>query len=367
MAFVIGGCKPNLDESLSIVGDPIVLAVRSDPAEAAPISATGASSTVQLTALYVDRNGPIAQAPISWAFCNARNPLANLGAVNPECLQVSGSWFQPIGVGVSVNGPLPEIGCQQFGPLVPQPQPGQPQGRPVDPDPTGGYYQPARLIVPSDGGDLTGISDTRLSCGSGLATGTVGVEYASRYHANANPAVASLSLVEGSSTAPPWTMDSIGNGSTTGDAGDGGTGSEGGAAGSTNTVEAGTHVTLRAAWAPCPTTDVCGDGFCGPDETFKECPSDCTKPVGCTGAERFAEFDIGPQTVVDARESMIVSWFATSGSFDNDSTGRDSTDTTPSSDNGWTAPQAAGTVHLWVVLRDDRGGSGWGEYTIQVP
>ncbi len=311
-----------------------------------------------LTALYVDRDGPIASAPISWAFCNARNPLANLGSVNPQCLQASGSWFVPIGEGVSVSGTLPDIACQQFGPDVPQPQPGQPQGRPVDPDPTGGYYQPTRLFVPSDAGMLTEIAETRLSCGAGVATGPQGADYNRHYRANTNPEVASLSVI-GASAAVTWSPD---------DAGDGGAPPDGGTASSpgANVVKTGAHVTLRAAWDPCPLTDRCGDGFCGPDETVKGCPADCLNPVGCTGAERFVDFDVSAQTLFDVRESIAVAWFATGGSFDNDRTGRDSTDTSASSDNGWTAPSTSSTVHAWVILRDDRGGLGWGQYTIFV-
>jgi hypothetical protein len=355
-AFAAVGCKPDLDQTVSIVGDPIVLDVKSEPAEADPLDPM--HDTVQLTALYVDRDGPIANGDIDWAFCTARNPLANLGSVNPQCLEPGeASWFVPIGQGPQVTGALPTIACRQFGPDVPEPTPGQPQGRPVDPDPTGGYYQPARLTIPSDAGALTGIAETRLICGNGLATGSAAPDYNRRYHPNTNPAVASLRIVTGSTTSAPLTTDGPA---------DGGAGGDGGVVGGSNTIMAGAHVTFRAAWAACPTSDVCGDDFCGPDESTQECPADCTTPLGCSGAERFAEFDVPSQSVVDARESINVAWFATGGSFDADRTGRDSTDTTSSSDNGWTAPSSAGTVHLWVVLRDDRGGSGWGEYTILV-
>ena len=61
-----------------------------------------------------------------------------------------------------------------------------------------------------------------------------------------------------------------------------------------------------------------------------------------------------------------MSWFASGGTFDNDSTGRAATDPTPSTDDGWTAPATAGTVHVWVVLRDDRGGVGWMSYVLSV-
>ena len=61
---------------------------------------------------------------------------------------------------------------------------------------------------------------------------------------------------------------------------------------------------------------------------------------------------------------MHVSWFATGGSFDLDRTGRDGSDVTTTSDNGWTAPSSGTAVHLWIVLRDDRGGVGWAGYAL---
>jgi hypothetical protein len=369
---LLAGCKPDLDQTLSVVSDPIVLAVRSDPAEQAP------SARVRLTALYVDHDGVIEQAPISWAFCTARNPLANLGSVNPKCLEASGSWIQPIGSGVVVSGLVPDIACQQFGPFVPQPQTGQPQGRPVDPDPTGGYYQPAHLFVPSEGGTLTDISETRLVCGPGLAQGVAGPAFNRRYHTNVNPEVSSLGVLQGGTIATRWSLDpgsmvepppNPAAGMPEGGSSDAGTttGQDGGQApAGPNVVMAGAHVTLRAEWAACPVVDKCGDGVCGPDEELGLCKADCANPVGCTGAERFVSFDVGSQSLVDLRESIDVGWYTTAGAFDADSTGRTSSDMDSSSDNGWTAPKAPGTVHMWVVLRDDRGGAGWGQYTVLV-
>lgn len=93
---------------------------------------------------------------------------------------------------------------------------------------------------------------------------------------------------------------------------------------------------------------------------------DCKNPHGCTGAERYVNFDSAGQSLVDAREGIDVSWFATRGSFDLDRTGAADTDTTTNSENGWTPPSQPGqTVHLWVVLRDDRGGTGWAGYVFQ--
>lgn len=342
MGLFAPACRPPLDQTVSIISEPTVLAVRSDPPEAAP---TAPDNVVTMTALYVNGAGAVANAPIDWAFCTARNPLANLGPVNPECVQVSGSWFVPVGVGLHATGTIPEDACRQFGPDVPTPMMGQPQGRPVDPDPTGGYYQPVRLAAPGNPEPSITIAEQRLSCGLANAVGNVSVEYDKRYHINTNPTVASLSIGEEASPGSALSTDEDG---------------------ATNPVQAGMHITLSAAWATCPTVDVCGDGFCGPDETMQSCSSDCTKPLGCTGAERYAGFDLETQSVVDQREAISVAWFATAGSFDVDRTGRQSSDLTANSDNGWQAPSQPGTVHMWVVLRDDRGGAGWAEYAFDV-
>jgi hypothetical protein len=218
----------------------------------------------------------------------------------------------------------------------------------VDPDGTGGYYQPVRYQSPSSGGSYVGIAQTRLTCSLAGGFGSVVVVYAKRYHTNENPAVDSLLMSLGSNPGAGTPLAS------------------GTAGGTTNAVARGAHVSLRAQWASCPLQDTCGDHICGADETVLTCAADCTKPTGCTGAERFAAFDLASQSVVDQRESMAVAWFATGGSFDNDRTGRESSDTTDSSDNGWRAPDGPGPVYLWVVLRDNRGGVGWEQYTIQV-
>ncbi len=79
--------------------------------------------------------------------------------------------------------------------------------------------------------------------------------------------------------------------------------------------------------------------------------------------------DLVTNTIVDQRERIAVSWFATDGAFDSDTTGRDSSDTSTTTDNGWEAPAKPprqSPVVLWVVLHDDRGGVGWQEYAFDV-
>jgi hypothetical protein len=345
VAVVLSACKPNLNETVSIVTQPTVLAVRADPAEAAP------KDSVKYTALYVGPSGPIPSAPIQWAFCNARKPLAELGPVNPECLLASGSWFAALGSGAEVSGAVPDIACRQFGPEVPESVMGQPPGRPVDPDLTGGYYQPVRLFASSGLADAVSIEETRLSCGLAGATSDVTSQFQERYHVNTNPAVASLEVIGSIPLAPDDH-------------------------GAKNPVKAGTSLPLRVAWVACPRVDRCGDGVCGPDEVATMpaaplagvtiCAGDCMKPAGCTGAERYVVFDLASQSLVARREAITVSWFASGGAFDFDSTGRESSDPAASSDNVWHAPAQPALVHVWVILRDERGGVGWAEYQLDV-
>jgi hypothetical protein len=356
---LVAGCKPNLDDTVSVVDAPQILAVRvgpeGGPAESAPMSA------VEFTALYVDPSGPITPATINWAICNEREPLAELEPVSPLCLYASGSWFTSLGVGNPVNGTIPADACRQFGPDVPEPVAGQPPGRPVDPDVTGGYYQPVRALALGEGSNITVIAETRLLCGLAQASPDVVAAFAQRYHPNTNPLVASLGVMGAPS---PWTPASAGA--------------------MANTVSAGQHLELAVGWADCPLVDVPNDGVCGPDETGASCAScgagvtvstadccpgpsmDCTHPLGCTGAERYVVFETSSGGLVDVREGIAVSWFATAGTFDADATGRAGTDTETTSDNGWQSPTLPGPVTLWVVLRDDRGGVGWQTFALDV-
>jgi hypothetical protein len=360
ITFVIvlaSSCKPNLNDTVSLVSSPQILAVRvgaqGGQAEALPMG------TLEFTALYVDASGPIEPGNINWAVCNERKPLADLEPVSPLCLYASGDWFITIGVGNPVSGTIPNVACRQFGPDVPQPMAGQPPGRPVDPDVTGGYYQPVRALAP---GNLTVIAETRLSCGLAEASPDQVAAFTQRYHFNTNPVVASL---RGEGSSAPFTPTSA-------------------SGAMSNQVPLGKHLALEVAWAACPLTDAAKDGVCGPDETGMTCQScgsdvavsvddccpgptmDCAHPLGCTGAERYVVFDTASGRLVDQREGIAVSWFATGGAFDSDATGRAGSDPLTTSDNGWQAPAQAGPVTLWVVLRDDRGGVGWETYSLDV-
>jgi hypothetical protein len=89
-------------------------------------------------------------------------------------------------------------------------------------------------------------------------------------------------------------------------------------------VSAGTEVTLTASW-----------------------PADAV--------ETYLAFDPRSQTLVTHREAMRLSWFATGGELAVDASAVAEASETTRVSTTWRAP-AAGPAHLWMVLRDSRGG-----------
>jgi hypothetical protein len=310
---LLPACVPELDDRSFLVSGPSLLAITSTPAEAAP------PATITYRALYVDENGP-RSADLSWAFCIGRQALTDTGTVSPDCLAPGGDDLTPIGSGVTATGPLPSDGCRLFGPDPPDEVAGMPAGRPVDPDPTGGFYQPVRLLV-TDPGAVYSIGATRIACGLAGGTATLSSEFATSYRDNDNPAVTSLSLVRGSG-ATAITPDVPGGA----------------------TVTRGESVTLHATWDTCTTT-----------------------PMECTGSELYWVYDLSTGSLVQQREVITVAWYATGGLLTYDTSGRDQSEADmPFLDNLWVAPTTAGEVWLWLVIRDDRGGVGWQSYRVQV-
>ncbi len=318
-------CKPELDQRATVIASTRVLAVQQTPAEVEP------RDDVSFAALVVGADGAvIATPPATWAFCEARKPLAELGPVSPACY-VGGpdGTFLALGGGASVKGSMPTSACRDFGPDVPQAKPGEPYGRPVDPDPTGGYYQPVSLFL--GGGDVS-VAQARVACGVAGAASEDVVTFRQRYHPNENPRVSAV-RADG---APADESTPV-------------------------RVAPGATVTVSVDWPACPLADACGDGICGPDETRASCMQDCggAAPRGCDGAERYLWFDPDARVLTTRREQMRVSWFASGGLFDRDRTGRDEDDPTTTSDDAWTAPPSPALVRAWIVLRDARGGVAW--------
>lgn len=332
--LALAACRPDLTERQSVVSSPRILAIRSEPAE------VEAHSPVSLEALVVDPSGNTPPFVIDWAMCVARKPLAELEPVDPRCTARSGDFLVPLGQGTSASGTIPSDACRLFGPEVPAPKPGEPYGRPTDPDTTGGYYLPVRVILAADGGDELAMGSPRLSCGVAGASSGDATDFRAHYHVNSNPIIASL-VVNG---APAAADDA-----------------------SATPVKAGSVAHFEIDWPACPAIDACGDGICGPDETSASCAAECGDSlVGCGGAERYFFYDTEAQHDVTRRESMRASWFTTAGSYAVDITGREQSDPTPSTTNELALPDSPQIVHGWVVLRDSRGGTTWRKFALNV-
>lgn len=323
------GCRPEFDDRSSSVRRLRVLAVQSEPAETTP------GRPVTYRALVVDDQSTIGGLSLDWAFCSRPRPLDEPNSVAISCFRRDAEWIHPIAIGESASGQIPANACRQFGSDVPEAKPGEAPGRPADPDPTGGYYQPVRIILDTETKPVLTLGQTRLICGLPGAVREVTETFRRRYRPNANPTIGDVLLVRG---AAPESLPYEGDPTRS------------------VTVAPGETVRLRVSWPECPVSTSCGDGVCGLDEDATSCKEDCTTPKTCGGAEEFLYYDLITRDLVKRRESMRVSWFANGGAFDEDRTGRDEADPATSIDNTWTAPKSPGPVRIWVVLRDARGG-----------
>jgi hypothetical protein len=174
--------------------------------------------------------------------------------------------------------------------------------RPRDPDASGGYYQPLRAEL---AGASLAFALPRIICDLAGASAAAATTFAQEYVANANPVL--LPLVATIAAAPA----------------------------SLTAVPAGARVDLQASW-----------------------PS--------ASAETYAYFDVASDSVLFKREAMAVAWYSTAGSFDAGSTARAEEDPATTTSNTWTAPATNGTAHLWIVLRDSRGGVAFAAYDVGV-
>jgi hypothetical protein len=343
-ALSVAACKPEFEDRNSEVSALRVLAVSSTPAEAR----TG--TPISYRALVADQAGARPDVAIDWAFCSLPKPATELNDVAVKCFSATASFIKPFGPpATSATGTLPadtaNNGCNLFGPDNPPAIEGQPPSRPADPDETGGYYQPLRLLIDVGGSYLFTLAQTRLACGLPGATGDVFAAFRKRYRFNENPHIDAL--VAYTQDAPQGTTiqadtDSI-------------------------TVRASEQIRITAAWTACPTAPQCGDGVCGVDETADACAADCTDPKGCTGAEQYVYYDLVSRGLVDRREAMRLSWYSNAGVFRDDRTGRSEQEADQTtSENVWTAPGGTTSATIWLVLRDNRGGVSWRSFNAAV-
>jgi hypothetical protein len=259
--------------------------------------------------LVASPDGTVTDPVANWDVCTTPKPPAESNSVAAACVDAAPGDAQ----GATFAAAVPLDACTLFGPIAPAPQPNQPPSRPRDPDSTGGYYLPVRAVV-------SGLTDRnliifaleRITCNLVGASALVIQDYNTRYQPNANPSIAQLDLVVPDAAPANFADGSI-------------------------AVSSGASVVLRATFTP-------------------------------KSAETYPVFDPDTQSLIDRRESLSLAWFASTGEFQHDRTGRAEDDPETTSDNTWTAPPVGEPtlVALWLVLRDSRGGVDFASYQLTV-
>jgi hypothetical protein len=342
LSLALVACMPDFETDLSALREPRVLALMATPAEARE----GQSTT--LRALVAAPEGT-PSPDVDFRLCLARKPLTELGPVSPDCLRLDASELEPesggsdgtategtgavqlLGRGLEVAATLPRDACKRFGPLRPPPQEGAPTGRPVDPDTTGGFYQPfvARL------GQTLSIGSVRIDCDLATASRDSSGSYREQYRPNENPVLSGVELEN-----EPLPLDDMQ---------------------APREVHVGDELALVASWDDCPTVSTCGDGFCTANEDRVSCVDDCAVPRGCGGSERYVWYDAERRRVEPRREAITVAWYASRGRFREEQTGLDESEAEGGrrTANHWRVGNEVGSATLWLVVRDSRGGQSW--------
>ncbi|HYQ17145.1 MAG TPA: hypothetical protein VEQ58_15340 [Polyangiaceae bacterium] len=349
-AVLLGGCVPDFATDLSELREPRLLAISSSPAE------TTGGKSVKLTALVAVPEGA-ATPRLDWSLCLARKSLTELGPVNPACLgnaadepdegtagaastAAATPALQELGGGSDVDAKLPTDVCKLFGPLRPSPMMGEPAGRPVDPDITGGFYQP---VVAKLGG-VPSLGAIRIDCDPANLDRDVALSFRKQYRQNENPRINVLTAVR-SGTLTDLGAEPL-------------------------EVKAGSNLELRASLDDCPDSSTCGDGYCTAAEDATTCADDCKAGAahGCSGAEHYVWYNRETQRIEQRREAITVAWYASSGHFESEQTGlaeseaRSGTQTS----NVWHVGSPSGNATVWVVIRDSRGGQSWWTQRVSV-
>ncbi len=293
------GCVPIVEEDPSRVREGQILAIQFEPAEAEP------KETASATALVVKASEASAVS-VDFDLCLARKALSELGPVAPECVGTGvkdDKVATPLGSGSNVSFAVPEQACRLFGPQRPPAEPGQPPGRPADPDASGGYYQP--VVARSDDTALGGL---RLDCGLPGASQAQVAEYNRNHQDNVNPKSTSVKLRVGSGPWQEVPLDSD----------------------IALSLPRDSAIVIRAEWS-------------APDSYQILSPED--------------------RQLKEQTENYLVSFYSTVGRFVNH---RVIADSRERADAQWQSPESRERVDFWVIARDGRGGVGWATFVLDV-
>jgi hypothetical protein len=178
--------------------------------------------------------------------------------------------------------------------------------RPADPDPTGGYYLPIQVTTEDNAG-LLSFGFHRVRCDLAGATRDIFDAFQDRYRENRHPQISALFAQQGSETHN-LLVDTM-------------------------RVSAGESVVL----------------------------------VGQARADAFEDFVVysaEDAKLFDRKEQLTLNWYITRGQLGASQQGLEPV--LRETKTEWRAPDSAGPVHGWLVLRDDRGGAAWSEFLIEV-
>jgi hypothetical protein len=323
--LAVAACKPDVGNPVSLITGPTILAVRGEPAEAT------AGQPVSYELLAVDVDGPIPAVnsvisdPALWAVCTIPKPPTESNAVSKQCLDTTALPGAPGSTRTTFDAPMLDDACSLFGPIAPPVIGDQPAIQPRAPDITGGYYLPIRVSVaiPPDlqrpgmatANTLVGFALERIACGLANAPAADLTQYNKTYTPNQNPTIAQLTWKQGN--GDPQQLSPV----------------VPGAFPIAQLSRGGGPVVFELSW---------------PD----------------SAAETYPAFDIGTRELYVTREAMRVAWYATSGAFEHDITGRTEYDYTLAVTNTWTM-DTQGPVNLWAVLHDSRGGVAFAYFAIE--
>ncbi|MBK8215414.1 MAG: hypothetical protein IPK71_16865 [Myxococcales bacterium] len=171
LATLAFGCRPDLDEGLSRLDSPRVVAVVLDPPEAPP------GATVRVSPVIASRDGIVEGTAVELAFCALPRALGENGAAPASCLRDDGVLAGSTSSGEATLV-VPREACLTFGPEVTSAD-----LRPRDADVTGGHYQPLRVR----GADTTTFASLRLTCAPARVPAEVAARLGRLARPNENP------------------------------------------------------------------------------------------------------------------------------------------------------------------------------------
>ena len=317
------GCRPDVGAAISLVTGPSVLAMKGQPAEAAP------GTEVSYEVLAADLGGRVPSptgditSPLLWALCDQPKPPVETNSVSSACLDTSALPGAPGPTPMTYLAAMPDTACQEFGPL---PNQSDPPIRPRDPDVTGGYYLPVRVSMEipealrrpgtTTPDSLMSFGLERISCGIANVPSAIAREFTKNYTLNTNPTIAALTWQTDAAAATEATSLEAG--------------------GAAIQVGSGQTVTFVLSWTP-------------------------------DSVEHYPAYDVLNRVLVYHPESMRVAWYATGGHFEHDVSGRTESeaDSYTFAENTWKS-DSPGVVHMWVALHDARGGVDFASYDIEV-